>query len=230
MNHGADISLVRDIASSSRVIADVFEARPDESYGSRNHGKCLDIVFDRMCPDNLGMIIDCDVAMLKKDWDVTFEHALVGENVIIGTEYDGAKYLGFPNVICAMFRTDVLKELDVSFVPESSGMTGIEGDLLDVYGYDDPDGGRRVSLILDTGSELPRKLKGAGYTGTPLQLYRPSVKEHVDRMKFMQAGMNGEEYQLDGEVYCSHIGRSYTRKFGQGVVERWVDCVVDRIG
>lgn len=229
MNHGADIDRVRDVTRDLNV--DIFVAKPEESYSSMNHGTCLDIIFERM-DSEYGMIIDCDVAFLKEGWDVVMVKALDDENVIIGAEYDGDKYLNFPNVICAMFKTRVLKDLGISFKPESShrGMGLLTGEALKVYGWDRVPGREKAAaIILDTGSELPRKIKDAGLSGIPMQLFRAPEDENQKlfpvhafggvvlapaRVEFMVPGLRGEEYQYQGEVYCTHLGRSYTREFG----------------
>lgn len=201
VNHGASFEEIKHIASN--VDAEVFDAFIDSGYSSLNHGLCLDIIFSKM-ESGIGMLVDCDVAFIEKNWDVLMLSKLNDKCAIVGAEYDGDKYLQFPNVICAMFVVDVLKKLDISF--KSNGSVFLNTDELQlIYGYNS-----EHSIILDTGCELPLKLKKAGFTGYPMPIFRAGWQN----AKFMKNDMRGEEYQLDNLPLFTHLGRSYTREFG----------------
>lgn len=204
VNHGADIDSVQNIVKIAGVSADVFDAKIDSGYGSLNHGLCLDLIFKRMHTE-FGMLVDCDVAFLAHNWDYAMRSKLVGDVVIVGAEYDGDKYKKFPNVIGAMFKTEIIRSLGISFIPE--GQRTLAKNELSIYGYE---GNDPISIILDTGSELPRKIKAAGFSGLPMPIFRA---DHP-LAKFMSTDVRGEEYQLDGIPLFTHLGRSYTRKFG----------------
>lgn len=209
VNHGVDRDLIVRNADAQGARYELIDAHVDTGYSSMNHGTCLDIVFDHMT-STYGMLVDCDVAFLHRDWDELMLAALTKGCVIVGAEYDGAKYRGFPNVICAMFDVGVIRSLGISFKPESAHRQAvlIQGESAITYGYEADSPG--MHIILDTGSELPRKIKGAGLRGKHMPLFRAG---HPDA-GFMVGEMRGEEYQLDGVPLFTHIGRSYTRKFG----------------
>lgn len=218
VNAGADEDEIRRLCSD--VDAVIFDARVESSYGSENHGACLDRVFERIST-TYAMLVDCDIAFIEPNWDSLMLAKLNDRDVIVGAEYDGQKYKRFPNVIGAMFETRVLKDLNISFMPE--GRTTLHDENLHVYGYD---GNEPVTIILDTGSELPRKIKAAGYNGVPMPIFRSGAEGAV----FMD-GIRGEEYQLDGSPIFTHLGRSYTRVFGvdehaiawEKKVRQWID-------
>lgn len=208
--NGANAEIIDNIANNFiqkyGISATIVDAHVDGGYGSMNHGKSLDIIFQHMDASSIGMFVDCDVAFLKRGWDRIMMSHLKDKNVIVGAEYDGEKYKGFPNVICAMFNVWPIALNNISFSPE--GTTTLFGQSLEIYGY--PADSEPITIILDTGSELPRKLKAAGLSGTPLPLFR----DGHNGAKFMKNGLRGEEYQLDGEPLFTHLGRSYTREFG----------------
>lgn len=219
--NGANAEMIGSIADDIiryGATATIVDACVEGGYGSMNHGKSLDIIFQHMDTGSIGMFVDCDVAFLKKGWDTIMLSKLLDKNVIVGAEYDGEKYRGFPNVICAMFNVWSIALNDISFKPE--GTTTLFGESLELYGY--PTGSEPITIILDTGSELPRKLKTAGLTGTPMPLFRADQQGAI----FMKSGIRGEEYQLDGEPLLTHLGRSYTREFGVNEhAVAWEKCV-----
>ena len=186
---------------------------------SVGHAYCLNSLLENM-DSKFGMFIDCDVAMLKKNWDTELRQLLNEKNVVLGSEYDGEKYSNFPNVVFCIFRVDILKKLKLSF--SSPGDNGkpiyitIDKKNKDIFG-----GSIGSKILLDTGWELPYKLKTAGYSGTPLNLVSPRHKSTHCNMKFMKKDMRGEEYQLGGVPICTHVGRSYTRPFGDPIVVKW---------
>ena len=99
-----------------KIICDVPTSN---QISSINHGSILDHVFDKM-NSKYGMVVDCDVAFLMKDWDKKLISALDKETIIIGTEYElGAnKFMGSPNAIMSLFLVDKLKETGLSWKPE----------------------------------------------------------------------------------------------------------------
>jgi len=185
---------------------------------SLEHGKCLDSIFGNM-DSKYGMFVDCDVAFLYKGWDVLFESMINENTVIIGPEYDGNKYMNFPNIVGCFFLTDVLKELKISLKPDKT----IKIDKHNALIYN-----RKIGdeIFLDVGWELCYKLRKSGYSGIALPLARTmnssgSVVTSVSP-KFIQSDMRGEEYQLNGNPILTHVGRSSTRDFNTDpIVIRW---------
>jgi len=176
----------------------------DSDFGSISHGKCLDAIFGKI-NSHYGMIVDCDVAFLQKGWDNTFK-ALLNENVIVvGSEYDGNKYMNFPNVVGCFFLTKVLKKLKVSFAAKIGEMLEIDASNSLIYN-------RQVGekILLDVGWEMCYKLKTNNYKGVTL----PLVNRFKEPMcKFIINGMKGVEYQLNGVPMFTHAGRSSSRDF-----------------
>lgn len=221
--NGADEDLVKKIAQESGFDFLIVSASNDAGYGSLSHGLCLNSIFSHVSA-KYTLCVDCDVAFIKRDWDKLLLSKLDETTAIIGAEYDGFKYKKFPNVICALFDTAVAKKLEISFVPE--GVISITNVNREIYGYDLDSVG--LEIILDTGSELPRKFKNVGYSGVSLPLIRAS---NVDA-KFMTENLRGEEYILDDEPIFTHLGRSFSRQFGvnehaiawENRVREWLKC------
>jgi hypothetical protein len=200
----------------------VIEAFDNDSSGSLGHGKCLDEIFKNMT-SRIGMIVDVDVAFLAKGWDVKLLSCLDEECVIIGPEYRGDKYKGFPNVIFCMFLVSPFKDCEVSFVPAGK-IKVLEGDE-SFYGREVGD-----IIHLDVGWETSYKLRKAGYSGALLP-FGASVDVNgkvVSKVppKFIEEGMRGDEYQLNGEPICTHVGRSSSRDFATNpIIKRWKEAV-----
>ena len=191
----------------------------DSDFGSISHGKCLDVIFEKM-NSRYGMIVDCDVAFLQKGWDDIFKSLLVGKTVIVGSEYDGNKYMNFPNVVGCFFLTKVLKKLKVSFAPRIGEMLEIDASNSDIYN-------RRVGekILLDVGWEMCYKLKTNNYKGVTL----PLVNRFKEPMcKFIINGMKGVEYQLNGVPIFTHAGRSSSRDFfSDETIIKWRNRVME---
>ena len=162
------------------------------------------------------MFIDCDIAMLTNDWDKKLLAEMTDDTVIVGSEYDGAKYLGFPNTTFCLFDVQALKEKNISFsLPEQKHIIVDEKNSY-IFGR-----AAGEKIMLDTGWELVYKLKSAGLKGIPMKLVSPRIPETIPYMKFMKNDMRGESYQLKNEPVCTHIGRSYTRSFEDPIVVLW---------
>jgi len=214
-----NVNKIQNKTLYDHIVVEVFD---DESYGSLGHGKCLDGVFLKM-NSRIGMIVDVDVAFLAKDWDLKMMSCLNDSCVMVGPEYMGEKYKNFPNVICCMFFVNPLKECEVSFVP--SGKIVVSSEDSGLYG-------RKVGDVihLDVGWETSYKLRKAGYTGLALPYARriDSKGPVFSKVppKFIEYNMRGEEYQLNGEPLCTHIGRSSSRDFETNpIVRKWVSTV-----
>lgn len=205
VNHGASGDAIQRIVSNAGVNADIFSANPGNDYGSANHGLALDIIFERM-QSGIGMFVDCDIAFLEHGWDEKLLSKYFSDDdmhTIVGTEYDGPKYLNFPNVIFCMFNVDHLREAGIKFKPEGGWHTVTE----ETAKFYCRKLGERI--LLDTGSELPRKLSSSCRTQC-LYLHRADSPFS----EFMIEGLRGEEYRLGSVTFCTHLGRSYTREFG----------------
>ena len=195
---------------------------------SYNHGLCLNEIFKHM-DKKYGMFIDCDVVVLEKNWDKKLLKMFTDNVAIIGSEYDGRHYKGFPNVIFCLFKTEILKKCNINFLPIIHGMPNYneikrkniiqENDkYLKYYDY-----GEWGEMILDVGWELPVKLLKNNYTGIKMNLVTPRKKETIKKIKFLLPieTMRGDEFQLNNVTYCCHVGRSSSRSFDCEIIKKW---------
>lgn len=189
--------------------------------GSVGHGQCMDIILQNMDAE-YGMMVDSDVAFLKKDWDLQLESKIEDGVVIVGagTEKDHHHYYDFPYTIMIFFLTEALKSSGVTFVPGLKKMV-LDEENADIFGRNPGD-----TIFQDTSWQLPLKIKGAGQRGLALPLLSPRLDS--PNLKFMQPNMRGEEHQIDGEPIFTHLGRSQSRDFWHDpVVRRWKERVQD---
>ena len=206
---------------------DVFNIKSIDAISphnnSRGHGFCLDEMLKHM-DSKYGMFVDCDVAFLEKNWDTKLIDLLVGDKVVIGagTAKNHHHYYNFPFTIMSLFKVSPLKEVGISFMPKLVDLVLTEENA-DIFG-------RNVGekIHLDTAWEMPLKLKTNGYDGVALKLVTP--RDHSrDNIKFMTSDMRGEEQQLDGVPYFTHVGRSQSRPFNSPIVVKWRHRVDDWI-
>lgn len=180
--------------------------------GSKDHGKCIDLIFKEMSSE-YGVITDCDVALLEKNWDELLINQLNDKNIIIGSEYRCDKYLNFPNVIFCLFNIEKMKKINVNFKAPLTHIT-IDESNKNIFGREVGD-----RIFLDTAGYLPRYVKESGYNGIPLRMVKENEKESV----FMIPGLRGEEFQLNGVPICTHIGRSSERDFNSNkIISKWL--------
>ena len=178
---------------------------------SAGHARTLDSLLDNVSSE-YAMFIDCDVSMLKKDWDIEMKSVLKDDVVIVGSEYVGAKYHNFPNVVVCMFRTKIIKDLGISFMPGGNIVIKNQKEAK-MYSREIGD-----QIFLDVGCQLPHKIKTNGYNGCVM----PVFNRKDDSAQFMTNGLRGTEYQLFGKVIASHVGRSLTRDFDKNdIIKAW---------
>lgn len=213
------------------------------------HCRSLQRLFERM-KTPLGMFCDCDVAFLKQGWDLEMESCLDTSIPIIGTAYPEHpveflreirgqrarvyKYQNFPNVVTCLFLVERLRELGVDFenLERQAGKTDQEVLISEqeplLQMAEIPAGGK---WMLDTGFDLPLKIKGAGGSGIPIKnlsagdgkVLQQSGRMTLDDGYAFPAG--SEEYQLNGEAIVTHFGKASRRDFGSPEAEHWRDQV-----
>ena len=193
----------------------IFDMFAQTSKASKAHGKCLDEILDMM-DTKYGMIIDCDVAFLEKDWDIKLKSKLKDNVVIVGSDTDPSHYhyKNFPSWIMTMFLVDVVKECEVSFCPDLE-YAHLDEDNCKYFGQEPG-----TKVYLDTGWQLSYKLRKQGYEGLPLPMVSPRLGSK--NLVFMEDDMRGEEHHLDGIPIFTHIGRSMSRDFhNNNIIKRW---------
>jgi len=205
----------------------VYAIEENTIPSSGGHGRTLNVILQSMNSE-YGMFVDCDCAFLKKNWDSILIDLLDDKVVIVGSEYDGLKYMKFPNIVGCIFKTSILKDLGVSLLPLNpsdppKGLITIDEKNSSIYS-------RQIGerIMLDVGWQMCYKLKVNGYDGLHLLFVRTQNQQGTVKCdyssKFIVGNMRGEEYQLDGEPIFTHIGRSSSRDFMRDeIIIKWCD-------
>jgi hypothetical protein len=185
----------------------IIEVINDYKWGNRGHARALDELFKHFNSE-YGMFIDSDMAILSMDWDIKMKKHLIDNIVIVGCEYGDmpGKYKNFPIATFCMFKTNILKEIGISFMPLSlthKDKIIINEEQARAFCLSVGD-----AVILDTGWELPFKIKKNGYDG-----YVMPVLINNKKSIFVNKKIPGGEYQIDGEVIATHIGHGGIRDF-----------------
>ena len=211
--------MAKQIKSDHKI--EVFDCiSPGEnSYG---HAEALDILIEKVDSEYC-LVTDCDIVYLCHHWDKIMMEKLQDNVVIVGSEYDSMrnennvskprKYENFPNVVTSLFKTQAIKDCNISFMPGHMVSTGpstfnerkIEIDESNQHIY-----GNKIGEVmdLDTGWQICKNLKSNGYDGIAMNLKRRSAG---DNCIFLEENTRGEEYWVDGKVMTSHAGRSFVR-------------------
>ena len=215
-------SKLENISSEHNI--EILDCRSDGA-GSYGHGEALD-KLSKYVKTDFFIICDCDVAFLTKDWDKLLLDKF-GQNdslAAIGSEYDGKKYMNFPNVVMCMLKTQVIKDCKVSFLPSmlENRKIAINSENSKIYG-------REIGEVidLDTGWQLCYNLVTNGHEGLTLPLRRKSAG---DECFFLTEGVRGEEYILETDPICSHVGRSFSRSFDNPITVTWRNRVREWLG
>jgi len=218
---GVDVGYIVD--NNSDFDMKVIQSFSD-NVGSLGHGKCINALLEHMTSE-YGMIVDCDVAFLEKDWDTKLINELKDNNVVIGagTSRNHHHYYNFPFTIMILFKTEPIKKADISFMPKLTDLILTEENA-ELFGRNVGD-----KIHLDTAWELPYKLKSAGYGGIALELITPRDRDSLGKLKFMTMEMRGEEQQLRGTPFFTHVGRSQTRPYDGPIVKLWRRRVLEWI-
>ena len=204
---------------SSEHEIEILDCR-SEGVSSYGHGESLDKLFNHV-KSKFFIICDCDVAFLTLGWDGLLIKEFENNSSVaaVGSEYDGKKYMNFPNVVMCMMKTEVIRECNVSFLPKPAHERKIVIDEKTSKIY-----GREIgeTIDLDTGWQLCHNLATSGYLGKALPLRRKSAG---DECFFIPEGVRGEEYILEKLPICTHVGRSFSRDFNDPIVQNWRKAV-----
>lgn len=188
---------------------------------SIGHSMCLDLILKSSKTKYL-VICDADVAFLGSNWDEKLLKEINDKTIMIGTEYhptDG-KIVNFPNVITCAINASIFKKLNISFVPP---VNKINTNIKNSPWFGVCPG---KELFLDTGCYLPQIFGENNYSWKTIKIVTPRYHDRIPFLKFMKKNMRGEEYQLDDEVICTHVGRSLTRNFHTDpIIIKWKNKV-----
>lgn len=184
------------------------------------HGVVLNAIAASFRSD-IAMMADCDVAIVRKGWDEAMYAKLGAEVAMVGSGYPrenpaqriAAKYRSFPNVTFCMLRVDLLRTLGIDFLP--SGSVQIDAKFAQYLGRK-----KGEVVYLDVGAQLPIKFRGAGFRGVVMPLVWPG--EYTAKVLKPRQNWNAlervrwpHEFHLDGNVICTHLGKSEQRELGQ---------------
>lgn len=154
-----------------------------ELRGSSAHGEALNELVGRIDTE-YGVIMDTDVTFLKKGWDQILINKLSPEIPIYGTQPDsnGPKPKDFPLMFGVLFKTDILKSLNIDWRTKD------------------------MNKLQDVGWELREKYFGAGLKGGLLYDFNTRTFK-----KGPFADLVCSEYYLDSvgesQIFASHFGR-----------------------
>lgn len=199
-----------------------FIERHSKKIKSEGHADALNLLLKNAESENC-IFVDADVAFLKDSWDIDLLSELNEKTVMIGTEYhhsDG-KMVKRPNVITCAFKTKILKNLNVNFMPSLEWLN-LNEDNCQFFGKNPGD-----KIFLDTGCDMMSSLISSGYDTKILEIVSPRYSDTINKLSFLNNDDRGEEYHLNGKVLCTHIGRSLSRNFEKDpVIRKWRDAVV----
>lgn len=151
--------------------------------GSVAHGEALNDLVSQIDTE-YGVILDADAVFLKKNWDEILISKMNDQMPIYGTQADsnGKKPMDFPLMFAIIFKTDILKSLNIDFRP------------------------RDLSKHEDTGFELREKYLSNNFSGGLLYDFNTRTFK-----KGLFADIVCSEYYLSKEeprkIFASHFGR-----------------------
>lgn len=199
----------------------------DSGLGSVGHGHCLNLLLKNMS-SKYGMFLDQDVAFIKKNWDEDFISLLDEKNIIIGSSDHPKvnKQVGFPTFISCMFFVEKFQSFGIDMRPKfGHGAVKKKINEEDSMYFGIPAG---TEIQFDTGCHVCKTVKQLGYDGICLEQVSPRYDDTISKLKFMLPGMRGEEYQLNGIPYTTHVGRSTSRDFfNDPIIIQWKNRVLE---
>ncbi len=100
----------------------VYDVHSNLKHPSRNHGEALNTLFWKYFNRKYGMVVDSDVAFLKKNWDIEYIKLMnLSDKIVIAgcgnSLYAKYKFNNFPSVYCPFFKTEKLKECGLTWEP-----------------------------------------------------------------------------------------------------------------
>ncbi len=229
VNNGADRKFFEDLSNRFpiEIVEPLLPAADDPSIraltgniGARSymHGLVLNAMAASFRSD-YAVIADCDIAMVRKGWDELLFSKLTGDVVMVGSGYPrenaaqniSAKYRNFPNVTFCLLRAAKLREFAINFLP--AGNVTLDAALAKNLGRK-----KGETVYLDVGAQLPVKFRAAGLRGVVMNLIWPD--EYAAKVVKARRNWNGmphlwwpHEFHLDGNVVCTHLGKSELRQF-----------------
>ncbi len=151
--------------------------------GSSAHGETLNDLVTKIDTE-YGVIMDTDATFLMKGWDKILIDSLTDKMPIYGTQPDvhGGKPLDFPLMFGVLFKTDVMKSLNVDWRPTD------------------------ISKLQDVGWQCREKYHAAGLSGGVIYDFNTRTYKEGP-----YASIICSEYYLNPQdksrIFASHFGR-----------------------
>lgn len=188
----------------------ITEIPTDTAPGSIGHAQVLHELYDRVT-EPYTIVADCDIMMLRKNWDQIMMQRLTDDVEVVGTDYypfsNLPKYVGFPALVVAAFRTELLREEDISFMPHPFKGAHLINSIEEEVAYGRP----RGSLVyLDVGYQFPLKLRPKGKKGYCFPFTKPAV-----------LGC-GQEFHYEGAPFLTHMKGSSVRSIDDPDAKFWL--------
>lgn len=214
--------------------------------GSMSHGTTLDILFSNMT-SKFGIVSDCDVAFLMKNWDETFKNKLNDNIIIIGTEYEPYyrksnnivinKYKNFPCAYFCFFLVDKLRALNLSWKPHANINIFLNKIKTNSLTREDPTSFGCIEinsnnqnifhpvnngnlLLMDTGIELILKIKPTNYKYITLKFDSKTFK----KLKSAQI----QEYTFNNIPFLTHFKKCRGNK-NMLIIRSWKNIIMSLI-
>jgi len=175
------------------------------------------------------IICDVDVSILLKSWDDLLLKKLSDKTPIVGFEwglnYEKECYQNFPCVVFSLFDRKIFDSLDINLYQGTDKDPSVCTTILEnqesaeIFGHNEGD-----KFLLETGWQMPRAYKQAGYQGYVLNKIVPFAKRQQRKailinfgpekmQKWMakkaKSGSNVmHEFFLDDKLFGAHLRRS----------------------
>lgn len=176
-------------------------------YSSLAHSVILDKTISLM-KEKYGMIINCDILFLKKNWDYDFINMLNETTIVLGTESNKWNQLrNSPSPYALFFDVEKFKELKISFKP---GFTGHKDKFYQIKTKEDEKKyGRKMGakFMLDTGYQLAKTLYEKDLKSLCLKPYNSKNNKKFLK-RFLPDKSSGTEWRYRNHLYLVRLGRT----------------------
>lgn len=156
------------------------------SRGSMAHGEALNELVAKIDTE-YGVIMDADAVFLEKGWDKILIEKMSEHMPIYGTQADPGKPQDFPLMYGVLFKTDIMKRMNIDFRPT------------------DP------TKMLDTGWRMREDYVKNGYSGGVIYGFNTRMHKQGPFTDIVCT-----EYYLsedgEGHIFASHFGRGSAPK------------------
>lgn len=158
-------------------------------HGSDAHGDALNELVSKI-DTPFGVIMDSDAIFLCKNWDQILINKINTSIPIFGSQADvlGPKPKDFPLMFAVMFKTDILKDLQIDFRP------------------------RDLSKFEDTGWELRDKFLSKGLQGGLLYDFNTRLYKKGPFANIVCSEYYLSEDPVNDNIFACHFGRGSSPK------------------